>query len=70
MKQMQVIQMIHYLKPITPDEYPAIAQRITSYTEEQLNQAYAGLYAKFLERQKEDEEAAKNSSKLKFPDRD
>lgn len=34
MKQMQVIQLIHYITPISQEEYPKIAQRITAYSEE------------------------------------
>lgn len=52
MKQMQVIQLIHYLTPISPEEYPEIAQRITSYSEENLNVAYAGLYQKLQAKQR------------------
>jgi len=48
MKRMQVIQLIHYLTPISQEEYPKIAQKITAYTEDQLNFAYAGLYEKLL----------------------
>jgi hypothetical protein len=67
MKQMQVIQLIHYLTPISQDEYPKIAQKITSYSEDQLNFAYSGLYEKLLEKQRLEQQPPERTSERERP---
>lgn len=54
-KQMKVIALINYLTPISAVEYPQIAQRITSYSEENLDVAFLGLKQKVEEKQRADQ---------------
>lgn len=51
MKRAQVIQLIMHLTPLTPEEEPALIQRISEYSEEELNTVYYNCYQKLKARQ-------------------
>lgn len=51
MKRAQVIQLIMHLTPLTPEEEPALIQRIREYSEEELNTVYFNCFQKLKARQ-------------------
>lgn len=51
MKRAQVIQLIMHLTPLTPEEEPALIQRIREYTEEELNTVYFNCFQKLKAKQ-------------------
>jgi hypothetical protein len=50
-KRSQVLQLIMYLTPLTQEEMPALIQRISEYSEEELNMVYINCYQKLQARQ-------------------
>lgn len=58
MKQARLIQMIHYLSPISQETYPVIVQRIISMTESVIDATYAQLYQRYLIKVEEEQQKA------------
>lgn len=50
-KRTQVLQLIMYITPLTQEEMPALIQRISEYSEEELNMVYINCYQKLQARQ-------------------
>lgn len=62
LKQMRLIQLIHHMNPIAPEEYHQVLEKVASYTEENLDVAISYLYEKYQE-----QEAAKGSGQEEAP---
>ena len=57
-KRAQVFQLITYITPLSPQDEPVLLQKISGYTEEELNTVYMGCYQKLQERQRLEQEQA------------
>ena len=69
-KRAQVFQLITYITPLSPQDEPVLLQKISGYTEEELNTVYMGCYQKLQERQRLEQEQAQQAQQQNSPQQD